>query len=93
MNPSKLRYHAKLKRRAFLSMANHNLKMFGVPRNTQFLTAKQIEELWPHGDNSYAKKYGDSWLFRIRHICDGIMVITDDTPDEDLVGYFDKDIH
>lgn len=93
MNPSKLRYHAKLKRRAFLRMANHNLKMFGVPRNTQCLTAKQIDELWPHGDNSYAQKYGDSWLFRIRHICDGIMVTTDDKPDEDLVGYFDKDIH
>ena len=93
MNPSKLRYHAKLKRRAFLRMANHNLKMFGVPRNTQFLTAKQIDELWPSSDNSYAQKYGDSGLFRIRHICDGIMVITDDKPDEDLVGYFDKDIH
>ena len=93
MNPSKLRYHAKLKLRAFLRMANHNLKMFGVPRNTQFLTAKQIDELWPHGDNSYAQKYGDLWLFRIRHICDGIMVITDDKPDEDLVGYFDKDLH
>lgn len=92
MNPSKLRYQAKLKRRAFLRMANHNLKMFGVPRNTQFLTAKQIDELWPYCDNSYAQKYGDSWLFRIRHICDGIMVITDDKPDEDLVGYFDKDL-
>lgn len=93
MNPSKLRYYAKLKRRAFLRMANHNLKMFGVPRNTQFLTAKQIDELWPYCDNSYSQKYGDSWLFRIRHVCDGIMIITDDKPDEDLVGYFDKDIH
>ena len=51
MNPSKLRYHAKLKRRAFLRMANHNLKMFGVPRNTQFLTAKQIE-----ADDKYLKQ-------------------------------------
>lgn len=85
----------KLMRRAFHKMANHNLKMFGLPPNTQSITPAQLVQYWPHNDCSFIDGLPDGIPLRIHHFCDGIMMIDNGQTgpaDWDLVGYFDKNI-